>query len=344
MFSADNSTASTIRVAKATQPGERFFLDYGRFTTTLRKLDLKPHIADGGETFELANATLVPLTRVALGQFSGGVSLTDDAAARLVLTRGFADQSTRANAPENGPHSAQRRLERAWFGGYAFDHFGHFLLEGLSRVASPELLASADPVIFFDPMRIGKPRGYMAGLFNAVGLDPARVAFCNHVTQVGRLLCCEPAIEIRGRVRPRSYEVFHKNAGVRAKASGRKSGIVYLSRSRLQGRRSIEGEAELEQWLAEQFGARIVYPELLSVDEQLSLQANSAVIVGCEGSALHLPILLGTSVNLVLLTTAKVNLNYFLCDEVFPERATISMPRLTRHRSQTSPGHWTSRG
>lgn len=311
----DTSDGRYLR--KVAQSGGRHFIDFTTLHKTLRKLDLSAHVASSGESFQVPAAKLVPLVRLALGQFSGGVTAAGPDTERLILQRGFASQCINVNTPDDTAQPAEQRFERAWFGGYAFDHFGHFLLEGLSRIAAPELLASGDPVVFFDPMRIGTPRRYMADLFQAVGLDPARVVFCNRVTDVGVLQCCEPAIEVRGRVRPQRYEVFHRAVARRIGPVSTRNGIIYLSRSRLQGRRSIAGETEIEAWLAGTYGAKIVYPEMLSIDEQLQLQSTSALIIGCEGSALHLPILLGTEMNLIALSSADVNLNYFLCDEIF---------------------------
>jgi hypothetical protein len=65
-------------------------------------------------------------------------------------------------------------------------------------------------------------------------------------------------------------------------------GKVYLSRSQLPGNlRLVHEEPELERLLIES-GWRIVYPEQLSVSQQLKALAGARVIAGEAGSAFHL--------------------------------------------------------
>ncbi|MEQ1787955.1 MAG: hypothetical protein ABL966_12945, partial [Acidimicrobiales bacterium] len=98
-------------------------------------------------------ATITPLVRVAAGEFTGGVSDRSGHRADLALHRGHGVRRRQFVVPATGdsPSAPDLHLERAWFGGYLFDHFGHFLLEGLARVLHPEVAASQDPVVFLSP-------------------------------------------------------------------------------------------------------------------------------------------------------------------------------------------------
>ena len=75
--------------------------------------------------------------------------------------------------------------------------------------------------------------------------------------------------------------------------------IVVLSRAsyaagrdQLSLRGSIAGEAALDKWMQRQ-GARIVYPEMLALEEQLHLLHTTKHLVVAEGSALHALELIG---------------------------------------------------
>jgi capsular polysaccharide biosynthesis protein len=63
---------------------------------------------------------------------------------------------------------------------------------------------------------------------------------------------------------------------------------VYLSRTRLPGHlRATLGERDLERRLARQ-GVRVVHPQELPLDEQLRIVSRARVVIGLEGTALHL--------------------------------------------------------
>lgn len=68
---------------------------------------------------------------------------------------------------------------------------------------------------------------------------------------------------------------------------------IYLSRAKLpKSYRLLHREQELEDWLRD-FGWDIVYPEQLSIAEQLSHLASARTIAGEAGSAFHLLMALG---------------------------------------------------
>lgn len=98
-----------------------------------------------------------------------------------------------------------------------------------------------------------------------------------------------------GRVR-RLLSLLHGvDAELAALAEPDRGEKLYLSRSRLPPKkRLIHGEADLEQVLAT-LGWRVVYPEQLSLGEQLLRLAAARTVAGALGSALHLLMAFGES-------------------------------------------------
>lgn len=259
-------------------------------------------------------ALITPLVRVAEGQFTGGVSDRAGYRTDLALHRGHADQRRRLVGPlaDDSPAAPDAHLDRAWFGGYLFDHFGHFLLEGLARVLHPEVAASQDPVVFLSPTPEVGLRSFMTTAFSRAGVDPERVVLCGAPMQVDELRVQEPTFEIRGLVRPHLYRRLQQ-----AEAAAPSTGLRYLSRSRLQYVRMVQGEPALEARLAGELGATIAHPQELSLDDQIDGLAAARLVVGSEGSAFHTLMFVGRPSHAVVLCSGVPHASYLLCDELF---------------------------
>jgi len=290
----------------------------------------------GPSTARVNNARLLPTVRYQKGFFTGGVF--DGAGYRkdLQLYRGSGEKRTaHVSPPEDRafPAAGAARLERAWFGGYLFDHYGHFILEGLARSVTPEVIASPDPIVFFDMMRIATLRPFMRDAFQLCGVAPERVHLCNAPLEVASLLVQEPAFEIRGLVRPAAY------ASVKVPEPAERRGVVYLSRSRLGRVRQIDGEDLLEQELVRSFGAEIVYPETLPFAQQIDVLGRAAHVIGCEGSAFHSFIFLRRALQAIVIGSNVPHLDYLLCDEVF-DGETVYICAPNESAAQRDRSHW----
>lgn len=298
-----------MRFPKTFAPGARTFVGFDQAPVDRLLNRFEDRVGGPPRLSEHSGITLGPLNRVERGWYEGGAFGASGFVTELCLCRGLA-RRPHIRPPPAVP-MAVRSIAQAWFGGYAFDHYGHFLLEGLSRVLSPAVRSSTDPIVFLTVMRPPAAKGYMQQIFETIGIDSRRLLFCSEPLQVERLRTQEPALEIGGFIRPAAYEGLVPFD----EAPPERRGIVYLSRSRLKGRRSIRNETALEAILAERWGARIVYPETHPVEEQIALFRSAAMIVACEGSALHTILLAGAVAQTVMLTAPKININYLLCDE-----------------------------
>ncbi|TPQ52644.1 hypothetical protein C2U72_02175 [Prosthecomicrobium hirschii] len=168
------------------------------------------------------------------------------------------------------------------FAGILFNHYGHFLLEGLTRLWALRAAAPDRPILWL--RHYDRPmRTWHGQIFALFGIDPARFQFVEGPTRIDSLEVPEPGWMSPTRYEPDYFDAIRLRRGTPATA-GRK---VWLSRSRLaanQGR--IVGEADLEAVL-QHHGWDIVHPETLSVAEQIDRLDGAEHIAGFEGSAFH---------------------------------------------------------
>ena len=136
-------------------------------------------------------------------------------------------------------------------------------LAELFRLPSHRLLSTASLI---EPLRVLQATIPRPSMINRHGLA------CRHFTHVRQLLA-------------RLYGV---NTELSALSEFDRGVKLYLSRSRLPiGARHIIEEENLEKELTG-VGWRIIYPEQLTITEQLAHLSDAHMIAGCVGSAMHL--------------------------------------------------------
>jgi capsular polysaccharide biosynthesis protein len=258
------------------------------------------------------NAQLTSITTLMRGNYAGGVTDSSGYRRDLALHRDHGSRrKSHVIAPESAFDSNAAYLERAWFGGYLFGQYGHFLLEGSARILSPEVVQSSDPIVFLAPEAITKLKPYMAQVFGYIGIDPARIILCGAPLRVGELRVQDASMEVGGFVRPSVYGQIKADFQISSQ-----NRLLYLSRTKLDHGRRIANEEVLEAWLRETFNAEIIYPETLDLPQQIEKIGNAKIVIGCEGSAFHTILLLHKVARMIILCAGAPNANYLLCDEV----------------------------
>lgn len=169
------------------------------------------------------------------------------------------------------------------YGGYFFDHFGHFLLESLARAWVVEEVGAL-PFVWASG---GPANVWQNEVLSLLGLGQPML-FPKRPIRFRQLIVPEPGFRIQGIFHPRHAGFLgrvptDRTAGEHAK--------VWLSRTGLGSNSRCPGERRLQQRLAAA-GWQIVHPERLGVAEQLRVLGGSRIVAGLEGSAFHGAILL----------------------------------------------------
>lgn len=188
-------------------------------------------------------------------------------------------------------------------------HFGHLLTEFAGNLgAILEHPAGLDGVggagsVLVVPVRAASSCPALAKLLRLPAKRVCSTASLVQPVRVHQALIPRPSMMNRhglarrhfGRVRRLLSMLYGVDAELAALAESDRGEKLYLSRSRLSPEaRHIQAEEHLERALAES-GWRVVYPEQLSLGEQLLRLAAARTVAGGLGSALHLLMAFGES-------------------------------------------------
>jgi hypothetical protein len=182
-------------------------------------------------------------------------------------------------------------LDGRWlWAGSLYAHFGHFLVESLSRLWALEALSGRPPDgILYVPKRPRQPPAlarFQAEVFAALGVGvPVRVA-CAPV-RVGELVVPGQGFGL-GRISRGTPEMRHAmrrrfGAGIAPEGPER----LYVSRSRTGAAGGIAGETALEALLAEE-GYEIFHPQEHAIATQIARYKAARRVIISDGSAGHL--------------------------------------------------------
>ena len=169
--------------------------------------------------------------------------------------------------------------------GYIFSHFGHFLLEGLAR-AYPALDKKYQKFVFVVNRGTKSLPSFVMTMLGALGIKPENIILISKNTRFAGVYVPPQGSVITKYISPIMTDVFDtigKKLGIRGLKTYDK---IYLSRSKMNDGRTF-GEKQIENIFAKN-GYKIIWPETLSVPEQITLVKNCKILAGTAGTALHL--------------------------------------------------------
>ncbi len=168
------------------------------------------------------------------------------------------------------------------------DHWGHFLTEATSRLwarlSHPELSRVAGFYSMIDNLD-SKYAEFLSILDLNIGVN---VYTSNKPVKLSKCFIPKASFSNRGEAYSVHREVFSvvSEHYLRDAPPNKSDQPVFLSRSKLGSPRIIRRERQLEQAIAT-LGTLIVYPEQLSLAEQIQLFNRHRNFIGCWGSAFH---------------------------------------------------------
>lgn len=168
------------------------------------------------------------------------------------------------------------------YGGILYPHYGHFLLESLSRLYAYQ---QGQGLLTWSSVQTGLKK-YQDEILSLLLPGPRNIKIISNVAFCECLI-----VHKRGYVITDSFSQEHchflAEAGKKIYRRDSSVGRVWLSR---RGYRSIEGEMLLEERLAKG-GWKIVEVQKMSISEQLNIFMNATAVAGVKGSCFHTAIL-----------------------------------------------------
>lgn len=225
-------------------------------------------------------------------------------------------------------------FETMIYGGPLLSHYGHFLLSTLSRCWA---IDGSHPVLFHSTPPVQDHRArFIVELLGLAGLSGRSFSF-ERPTLIRRVIVPGPSLHEQHSIwrdHAVAMSAIARNVVSTADARWKK---VYLSKSRLgSGVNGLAGEAFIDLKM-KQAGFEIVYPEAMTVAEQITMFRTAELIVGIAGSAFHtLALVPGTQAKRVIFTLEEfLNSNFLLIDRVSGGSAEYYTLKADVSRSET---------
>lgn len=178
--------------------------------------------------------------------------------------------------------------------GYLPPHFGHFIADQISRL--PAALLNCPPeakLLFSLPEGIGEPKDFFYDILETLGVAINRVVLQRKVPLEVETLYAPPLGEtLYGKPDAEYLTILAKLMdGLGFQANPKED--VYVSRARLPASlSSLAGESYLEECFLK-LGVKVIWPEKMTLRQQLQAYASARKLVFSEGSAIHGRQLLG---------------------------------------------------
>ena len=205
--------------------------------------------------------------------------------------------------------------ETVLFGGHLMKHYGHFIIESMSRLWARNVFPTL-PILFTSPRKWREPPTYGTDVLAALDLHQ-RILLVKQPTIFREVVCPGTALEYRWKafsVADEPHTAVAKALAGISRRSWRRP--VYLTRSGLSDElRKSDAEPELESELASR-DFDVVRPEELSLREQISMFEQAPLILGTLGSALHTALFSRSPGTLAILNWGRGFEHYLLVDGV----------------------------
>lgn len=197
--------------------------------------------------------------------------------------------------------------------GLFINHWGHFLVDGLSR------LYGADKYKHLRIAYVGENnqciRGNFLDLFSLLGINKDRLLLITKPTQFKKVIIPSPSQEAGGFWTNEFKNIFNR---VRDNVNEiKKYDKIYLSRKYLpDSQRKEIGEAEIEKFF-NNAGYKSIYPEQLSLREQISYIKGAKSVVCVGGTLAHNMLFAQDNTELIIISkTYLLNPNQFQINQI----------------------------
>ncbi len=172
----------------------------------------------------------------------------------------------------------------AVFVGNVYPQFGHFLLEHMNRAyAALDKKYKNMKYVLINNKSIQPVPEYMFTFLELLGVPRDNIIILEKTTRFRNVYVPDQGFNLPVFSSKKFGETFQKMA---ESVKPKKFDKIYVSRAKLQSRKTY-GEEKVQK-IFEKNGFKIIYPETLSLREQIAYMRGAHVLAGCAGTALHM--------------------------------------------------------
>lgn len=214
------------------------------------------------------------------------------------------------------------------------DHFGHFLLEHTNRVY-PALQRKFKRLkyVLVNNRQFKKTPDFIWTFFSLLGISRSDIIIVNETTKFKSICVPSPCFNIPNISSAAFKNTFNKIASNIEDET--KFDKIYVSRTALEHRKTF-GEEKIQN-IFRKNGYKIITPEKMPLERQISFMKNCKSLAGIAGSALHLALFMPKGGNVIQIkrnrlpkdnsNTQKLicktkNLNFILVDAAIEKHRT----------------------
>ena len=271
--------------------------------------NLFSHLSNKDIEIEIYEKIIVyPLQELTYHNYVGG--LINSKSNRLIKTAVFRDNEGKIcqhihnfNAQEVLSKDFLKIQDTCLYGGFLYNHFGHFLVESLGRLWAYKYVKELDPYIcFYVPWGVPDyldKNNYVNQTLTGFKIPLKKLIFFNDLIQLKKVIiphqkydyCRNPDYIFSEFIKNFSFDESVPEGFENAdKIYVSRANLPFASSNNCIHGRAI-GEITFEQYLLSN-GYQIFYPELYSLFQQLTVYNNAKKIIFSSGSALHTCILI----------------------------------------------------
>ena len=183
------------------------------------------------------------------------------------------------------------------YAGMLINHFGHFLTESLSRIWYWCENSDKDMDIAFLMPKKQAVFPQFWEFMDLLGIDRNKIHIIRKVTKFNKIYVPQQA-HILNKSFNKKFLVPYKYISSKLSESAKEK--YYISRRKFKGGTLCMGEELLEN-LYKNNGFKIVYPEKLSLKEQVMIMKSASELAGVSGTGMHMALFADEGINITIL-------------------------------------------
>ncbi|WP_217522744.1 glycosyltransferase family 61 protein [Vibrio metschnikovii] len=209
------------------------------------------------------------------------------------------------------------------YAGVLHNHYGHFLTESLARLWPIKQIEQIDHIVYLSTTE--HVPDFVYQFFELIGLKDKLHIIDSESLIVEKLIVAKPTLEYPNQFQSDYLALREELLSHNDFPSNTDTRPLFVSRTNLCAgyERMIIGERQIEQRLSAS-GAVVIYPETLSLEEQIRYFNAHQTIIGYAGSAMHNLLYTRGNKQILMYTGRKVPIIYKKIDKALNNRATYA--------------------